>query len=307
MANLLWIQAGACSGDTMSFLNAEAPTFIELLETYSIKLLWHPSLSPMAHTDLEKMIDDINHDRMALDVLCIEGAILQGPDGSGLFDKFLGRPKRDVISELCQKAAYVVAIGTCSSFGGIPAAPPNPTDAVGLQWFKGEPGGLLAPEWKSKAGLPVINLSGCPVHPHTITQSVVALLIGAPVLLDHLNRPEVFYSNLIHQGCTRNERHEYDDEGRQHGSRGCLFFNLGCQGPNSAGSCNTVLWNGVSSKTRAGVPCLACTSPFFPRSRDLFKTDKIGDIPVELPLGVSRPHYMAYKGLAGAAKPKRLI
>jgi Ni,Fe-hydrogenase I small subunit len=51
--------------------------------------------------------------------------------------------------------------------------------------------------------------------------------------------------------------------------------------------CNADLWNGVSSKTRAGVPCFGCTSPTFPRDGDLFRTEKMGEVPIRLPLGWS--------------------
>src|ERR1700722_2072198 len=41
MANLLWLQGGACSGNTMSFLNAEEPSVCDLVTDFGIKILWH--------------------------------------------------------------------------------------------------------------------------------------------------------------------------------------------------------------------------------------------------------------------------
>ena len=38
----------------------------------------------------------------------------------------------------------------------------------------------------------------------------------------------------------------------------------------------------------------------------LVGTEKIGAVPVALPLGVSRAHYIAYKNLAQAAMPLRI-
>jgi NiFe hydrogenase small subunit HydA len=305
---LLWLQAGACSGDSMSILGAESPNLLEALETLGVELLWHPSLSLESPEWLDRLIQRIERDEQALTVLCIEGAVLAGPNGTGMFDSFLGRPKMNVIGSLCEKAGVVVAVGTCSSFGGIPAAHPNPTDAVGLQFLREErEGGLLDPAWKSKLGLPVINLSGCPVHPNTVIQTLTWVLSGVRLELDHLNRPAEFYTTLVHQGCTRNEYHEYDVEEVNFGTAGCMFFNLGCQGPRTTATCNTILWNGQSSKTRAGVPCFGCTSPSFPRPEDLFKTEKLGLVPLRLPLGVDRASYMSYKGLAKLAAPTRLI
>jgi hydrogenase small subunit len=180
-------------------------------------------------------------------------------------------------------------------------------DVTGMQWRGSEPGGLLALEWRAAGGLPVVNIAGCPAHPMNIIHGIIGVLDqGAKMVLDPWNRPLESYNTMVHQGCTRNEYHEYDVEETDFGGRGCLFFNLGCQGPNTVGTCNSVLWNNQKSKPRAGVPCFGCTSPHFPANKDLFKTNKIGEIPVDLPNGVSRPNYMAYKGLAKAATPKRL-
>lgn len=306
MATLLWLQTGACSGDTMSLLNADSPSVERLVSNGSLDILWHPSLTAKPAGALGELIAAIEAGTQSLDILCVEGSLITGPYGTGMFDSYRGRPKIEIARALAQRARHVVAVGTCSAFGGIPAAPPNPTDCVGLQFDRERPGGMLPPEWRSSSGYPVINLAGCPVHPNTITRSLAQLAQDQPLELDFLNRPRAFFSSTVHQGCTRNEYHEYDIEEKDFGGRGCLFFNLGCQGPNTLANCNSDLWNRRSSKTRAGVPCFGCTSPGFPRDGDLFRTEKIGAVPVALPLGVSRAHYMAYKNLAHAATPLRI-
>lgn len=212
-----------------------------------------------------------------------------------------------LIRQLAEKAEYLVAMGTCAAYGGVHAAPPNPTDCLGLQFDKEAPGGLLPPDWRSRQGLPVINISGCPAHPNAMTKTLAMLAAGMPLELDHLNRPKAFFNSMVHQGCTRSEYHEYNVEDTEFGSKGCMFFNLGCQGTTTMAICNTELWNGRSSKTRAGVPCFGCTSPNFPLTRDLFRTEKIGPIPISLPLGVERANYMAYKSLAHEAAPDRVL
>jgi hydrogenase small subunit len=105
----------------------------------------------------------------------------------------------------------------------------------------------------------------------------------------------------------RNEYHEYRIEEEDFGKRGCLFFHMGCRGPLTHSACNKVLWNGRNSKTTAGVPCFGCTQPDFPQKQPFFQTANIAGIPKELPQGVDRAHYLAYKGMAAAAAPKRLI
>ena len=306
MATLLWLQTGACSGDTMSLLCADSPSVESMVRQGHLDILWHPSLSAKPAGALGELIAAIEAGTQSLDILCVEGSMITGPYGTGMFDSYRGRAKIDIVKALAPHARYVVAVGSCSAFGGIPAAPPNPTDCTGLQFERDRPGGLLGPDWRSKAGLPVINLAGCPTHPTTITRSLALLAEDQPLELDALNRPRAFYGSTVHQGCTRNEYHEYDLEETEFGGRGCLFFNLGCQGPGTLANCNSELWNRRSSKPRAGVPCFGCTSPDFPRDGDLFRTEKLGAVPVKLPLGVSRAHYLAYKNLAHAAAPKRV-
>lgn len=306
MSTLVWMQTGACSGDTMSLLTADGPSLENLTGSGDIEVLWHPSLTDGTTGYFGRLVENIENGSQQLDILCVEGSLITGPYGTGMFDSYRHRPKIDIVRSLAERARYVIAVGTCSAFGGIPAAPPNPTDCTGLQYDRETAGGLLGDEWRSAGGLPVINLAGCPTHPLTITRTLAIVARGLPLDLDFLNRPKAFYGSMVHQGCTRNEYHEYDIEDNQLGGRGCMYFNLGCQGPNTLANCNSELWNNRSSKTRAGVPCFGCTSPNFPKDGDLFKTEKLGAIPVSLPLGVSRSHYMAYKNLAKAAAPQRV-
>lgn len=307
MATLFWMQTGACGGDSLAILSAEAPSLEGLLAEHGVELLWHPSLSHQSARHYDRLIERILAGEQALDLLCVEGSIVTAPRGTGLYDSYHGRAKMDWVRDLAQHAGAVVAMGTCAAFGGIHAAPPNPSDCIGLQFDKAAPGGLFPPDWRSRRDLPVINVAGCPAHPHAMTQTLAWLASGLPLRLDALNRPAAHFSTVVHQGCTRNEYHEYDIEDEVLGGRGCMFFSLGCHGPQTLAPCNTELWNGHSSKTRAGVPCFGCTSPDFPANRDLFVTPKIGAVPKLLPLGVARARYMAYKNLARAAAPERVI
>lgn len=305
MANIVWMQTGACSGDSMALLCADRPSIENLVEHYGLNFLWHPSLT--AEHRFGDVLDALLSGREKLDILCIEGSLMTGPNGSGQYDTWKGRAKIDIVRQLAPLATHVVAMGTCAAFGGVHAAGPNPTDCTGLQYLNNQPGGLLGADWRTRHGQPVINVAGCPAHPNTMTRLLAMLAENEPLALDTLNRPTAFFSTLVHQGCTRNEYHEYDIEDKVLGGRGCLFFNLGCRGPQTVAPCNSELWNGQNSKTRAGVPCFGCTSPDFPANRDLFVTPKIGVVPKFLPLGVARLKYMAYKNLARAAAPERVV
>jgi hydrogenase small subunit len=275
-----------------------------LFDALGIRLLWHPSLSTLSHSAHDELLENLIQGERALDILVVEGAIIRGPASTGMFDTRGGRPKKDLASALANRARLVVAVGTCAAFGGIGTG--TYTQATGLQFLKKQPGGLLGVDFRSQAGLPVINLAGCPCHPEVMAGTLSALVAEQTLELDEFNRPLDWYGMTVHQGCTRNEYHEYRVEEWDFAQRGCLFFHMGCHGPLVDGPCNKLLWNGRSSKTRAGVPCFGCTSPEFPTPHPFFETRNIEGVPIELPKGISRAHYLVYKGMAAAAAPERL-
>jgi NiFe hydrogenase small subunit HydA len=302
--SLYWIHCGGCGGDTMSLLNAESPNLLELIETAGIELLWHPSLSDASHTEHARLTERIISGEQPLDILCVEGAIIRGPGGTGMYDSRGGVPKKDLIGALAPKASVILAIGTCASFGGIGSD--GDVEATGLPFHKTECGGFLGAEFRTRSGLPVINLPGCPCHCDIVIGTLAAIISGVPISFTDYNTPSEWYGLLVHQGCTRNEYHEYRVEEENFGERGCLFFHMGCRGPLTYGPCNKVLWNRRSSKTRVGVPCFGCTHPDFPQRGPFFYTENIEGVPLDLPNGVDRAHYLAYKGMAAAAAPLRL-
>ncbi len=191
---------------------------------------------------------------------------------------------------------------------------PNPTDSTGLQFHKRDKGGFLGGDFVSKAGLPVINIPGCPAHPDWITQIIVALASGrtADIALDELHRPQTFFKTFTQTGCTRVQFFEYKQSTYSFGEgtrTGCLFYEFGCRGPMTHSPCNRILWNRQSSKTRAGMPCLGCTEPEFPfmdlAPGTVFKTQKIsGLIPKEVPEGSDHLTYMAHAAAARVAAPQ---
>ncbi|MEJ2165364.1 MAG: NADH:ubiquinone oxidoreductase [Desulfobacterales bacterium] len=302
--NLYWLQCGGCGGDTWSFFNAESPNLVEVFNFFDIELLWHPSLSVNRLKNQQEINESLLAGEMPLDILCIEGSILRGPGGTGRYDEISGKPKKDLVASLAKTARYILAVGTCASFGGIGVN--TEIEATGLQFIKGEQGGFLGRDFKSGSGLPVINLPGCPCHCDILIGTLAALTAGTPLEFGEYNTPLEWYSMMVHQGCTRNEYHEYRVEDRKFGEKGCMFFHLGCHGPLVHGPCNKLLWSKRSSKTRVGVPCFGCTRPDFPQQYPFFETRNIEGIPIELPEGISRAHYMAYKGMAAAAAPERL-
>jgi NiFe hydrogenase small subunit HydA len=309
MATLLWFQGGACSGNTMSFLNAEEPTVCDLLTDFGIEFLWHPSLGMELGEQAQALFHALARGEKPLDIFVFEGTVIRAPGGAGRYNMFAERPMLEWVRMLAPQAGIVVAIGDCACWGGIPAVAPNPSDSTGLQFHRREPGGFLGTNFRSKWGLPVINIPGCPAHPDWITQIVVALATGRAkdIALDELNRPKTFFTSFTQTGCTRNQYFEYKQSTMEFGQgtrKGCLFYEFGCRGPMTRSPCNRILWNRQSSKTRAGMPCTGCTEPEFPffdlAPGTVFKTQKIsGTIPKDMPAGLDPISYM---GLAAAAR-----
>ncbi len=291
---LLWIHGLSCSGNTQSFLCAENPSPGEILSRFEV--IYHPAITWERYE--EEAIKELLESDEPLGVLILEGAV-----GAGM-RKLLGRDFKAVLRELAHKSEYVIALGNCAVFGNIPAR--YSSQVKGLQYRFGEKGGLLGEDFRSLRGLPVINLSGCPAHPSWLTHVLIEILEGRDIPLDSKGRPVEIYAYLTHQGCPRNEYFEWKVEAKEFGRReGCLFYHFGCRGPMTHAPCNRILWNGVSSKTRAGMPCVGCTEFDFPRE-NMLKTKQIMGIPEELPLGVSKRGYILMAGIAKSFTPERL-
>jgi hydrogenase small subunit len=304
MKTLYWLQGGGCGGDTFSFLSSEYPDVIELFRTLNMHLLWHPSLSHISPDTHEHLLERILTGEQPLDILMVEGSVICGPAGTGMFHTKDGHPKKELVFSLASQAEVVIAVGTCACFGGFGSD--DIIEATGLQFTKKEKGGFLGKSFAAKSGQPVINLAGCPCHHDVIAGAIISVANGVTLELDKYQRPLEWYGTTVHQGCTRNEYHEYRVEESDFGEMGCLFFHMGCAGPLVPGPCNKLLWNQHSSKPRAGVPCFGCTDPDFPKATPFFQTPNIEGIPLALPMGVSRAHYMVYKGMAAAAAPEHL-
>ena len=294
----------------MSFLNAEEPSACDLVTDFGIKVLWQPSLGVELGDNVQKLLRDCVSGAIPLDIFVFEGTVVNAPNGTGTWNRFAGRPMKDWVKELTGAAQYVVALGDCATWGGIPATAPNPSDSQGLQFLKKQHGGFLGAGFKSKAGLPVINIPGCPAHPDWITQVLVAVATGraGELELDDLQRPKTFFKSFTQTGCTRNMHFAYKVSATEFGQRkGCLFYDLGCRGPMTHSPCNRILWNRQSSKTRAGMPCLGCTEPEFPffdlAPGSVFKTQTVMGVPKDLPEGVDKSAYIKLTSAAKSASP----
>lgn len=309
--NLLWLQSGGCGGCTLSLLCAEAPDVVTAFETAGINVLWHPALSRETGQEVAEIIDNVLTGEVPLDILCLEGSVMMGPNGTGRFHMMSGRgePMKDVIAALAKKAGHVVAVGSCAAYGGITASGGNPGEAQGLCWDGDQPGGLLGEGFTAEAGLPVVSIPGCPVHPDWVTETLSQLTSGSMTRdhLDPVGRPNAISGRLVHHGCSRNEFYEYKASAEKLCEVGCMMENLGCKGTQAAGDCNTRAWNGSGSCITGGYPCIACTEPGFEEPGHPFvETPKIAGIPVGLPTDMPKAWFVALASLSKAATPPRL-
>jgi ferredoxin hydrogenase small subunit len=309
--NVLWLQSGGCGGCSMSLLCADTADFPALLKSSGIHLLWHPSLSLEGQQDLIGMLRDCLSGHTRLDALCVEGAVLRGPNRSGRFHLLAGTdvPMMHWIEQLATVATQVLAVGSCAAWGGISASGSNPADACGLQYEDEQIGGLLGRDFCARSGLPVINIAGCPTHPGWVLDTLMLLAsdqFGTPDL-DPLARPRFYADQLVHHGCPRNEYYEYKASAAQPTELGCLMENMGCKGTQAHADCNTRLWNDDGSCLRGGFACIKCTAPGFQSPGHAFHvTPKLAGIPVGLPTDMPKAWFVALASLSKSATPKRV-
>lgn len=308
---VLWLQSGGCGGCSMSLLCADTADFPGMLKAGGIELLWHPSLSLASGRELIRLLEECRGGRQKLDVLCVEGSLLRGPNGTGRFHLLAGTgvPMIEWVRGLAAVATHVVAVGSCAAWGGITASGPNVTEACGLQYDGDRPGGLLGAGFTARGGLPVINVAGCPTHPGWVVDTLMALAATLFTAddLDPLNRPRFYADQLVHHGCTRNEYYEFKASAEKPSDLGCMMENMGCKGTQAHADCNTRLWNGEGSCTRGGYACISCTEPGFQDpGHPYHQTPKLAGIPIGLPTDMPKAWFVALASLSKSATPKRV-
>ncbi|MEF8774190.1 MAG: hypothetical protein V5A23_07065 [Halobacteriales archaeon] len=204
---VVWLQGQSCSGDSMSLLQGDYPALSEVISDFRLEVTFHPTLMAASGDDA---LDAISREP---DVLVVEGSIpTEMPKAATLGRKDNGDPipVQDWVEDLAPKSHYVITAGNCAAFGGLPAAKnqrqpngmdENITGAQGLQFERREEGGVLGNDFTSKAGLPVVNLAGCPTHPDYILLTLATVLNGHAPELDQYNRPLPFFEDNVHDTC----------------------------------------------------------------------------------------------------------
>jgi hydrogenase small subunit len=273
--HILWLTAGlGCDGDSVSITAATQPSIEDVLLGAIPGLpkvhLHNPVLAYENGGEFLNFFHRAAKGDLEPFVLVVEGSIpnekikREGYWAAMGTDDATGQPIPTTvwIDRLAPKAVGVVAIGTCATNGGIHAMQGNPTGCMGLADYLGW-------DWRSKAGLPIVNVPGCPVQPDNFMETVLYLLYQlaglAPMIpLDDQLRPLWLFGRTVHEGCDRAGYYEQGDFAAEYGSPKCIV-KLGCWGP--VVNCNVPKrgWMaGLGGCPNVGGICIGCTMPGFP-------------------------------------------
>src|SRR4051794_3773459 len=280
--HVFWLAGMSCDGCSIAVTGATAPSVEDLLAGTIPGLpkviLHHPVLSIAAGAEFVRPLRDAAEGKLGAPyVVVLEGSV---PDdqslpedqgyysamGAGGFDPSSegDQPNRVTgwLKRLCPGAAASVAIGTCATWGGIPAAAGNITGSMSLMDFLGK-------DYVSALGVPVINIPGCSPIGDNFTEVVAAILmflqgIGPLPEFDELGRPAWQFSETVHRHCPRAGYYEEGVFAKEEGDKECLV-DVGCWGP--VVQCNITergAINHMGGCMVAGGACIGCTMPGFP-------------------------------------------
>jgi hydrogenase small subunit len=200
---LVWLSGAGCDGCTMAMLGSSDPGIEDLIlgnvPDVPRVILVHPDLAMESGEAFLGTLEQAVAGRLSPFVLVLEGAIADElRAGEGSFSRLGtasdGRPitTADWIDSLAPRAEAVIAIGSCASWGGIPAAEGNPTGARGLEDYLGR-------DFESRSGLPVINVPGCAPTGEGFIETLIYVFLHlaqlVPLDLDEERRPRWLYSH----------------------------------------------------------------------------------------------------------------
>jgi hydrogenase small subunit len=246
--SVVWLHFQDCTGCSETLLRTTKPDLADLIINV-ISLDYHETLMVACGDQAEDCLKTATANAGKF-VLVVEGAIPTKDQGKYML--LGGKPAIDVLKEVGSKAAAIIAMGSCASWGGVPSADPNPTGAVGVDSII-----------KDK---PIVNIPGCPPNPYNLLGTVLEFaVLGKLPACDDLKRPKFAYDRVIHDHCPRRAHFDAGRFAGQFGDAGhrqgwCLF-KLGCKGPVTHASCSTRHFNEVVDcwPIGNGSPCFGCT------------------------------------------------
>jgi [NiFe] hydrogenase small subunit len=248
---VIWLHFAECTGCSEAVLRTMYPFIDELvLEVLSVE--YHETIMAAAGYQAEEQLQAAVKKYEGKFICVVEGAVATKFNGG--YGKVGGKTFLEIAKEVCPKAAAVIAIGACATFGGVQAAKPNPGGYKSV-------GDAL--------GIKTVNIAGCPPNPINFVGTVVNyLLLGKLPELDDLGRPMFAYGQTIHDQCPRRSHFENEEFVTEFGSEeaalGFCLYKMGCRGPETYNNCPIVKFNdGTSFPIQAGHPCIGCSQPDF--------------------------------------------
>ncbi len=292
---VIWEHFQECTGCSESFIRSDHPLVADvILDTVSLD--YTDTLMAAAGHNAEEAKQKSMKENYGKYILIVEGAIPTKDDG--VYCAIAGRTAVEILKESAAGAAAIITFGSCSSWGGVQAASPNPTGSVPVDAII-----------KDK---PIIKVPGCPPISEVMTGVVIHYaMFGTIPELDSEGRPKQFYGKRVHDSCYRRP---YFDAGlyaesfdSEEAKEGYCLYKLGCRGPVTYNACGTMGWNnGVSFPIKSGYPCIGCSEnnfwdngPFYKRLENVSgggieaTADKIGKIVLGAAVGGAAVHAIA--------------
>jgi len=272
---LIWMVGGSCDGCTVAVTGGTHPRVEHLLQGIIPGMPRVELIHTVVSTESgpEWVHNLFMAERGELDapyVITWEGSIMdESIAGEGYWmglgdDPVTGRQISSLewLDRLAPGAAAVIAIGTCATWGGIPAAKGNVTNSMGMMDYLGK-------DYRSSFGVPVVNIPGCsPIGDNYLetAAAVVLFLNGLAPLpeFDELGRPAWLFGETVHRHCPRAGYYEEGVFAEEYGDKECLV-ELGCWGP--VVNCNIAergIVDGHGGCMQMGGICIGCTMPGFP-------------------------------------------
>ncbi|GAX87533.1 quinone-reactive Ni/Fe-hydrogenase small subunit [Lebetimonas natsushimae] len=250
---VVWLHLAECTGCSESLIRNDSPTIDNIIFNF-INLQYHDTIMAAAGWQAEENYEEALEKFAGRFVLCVEGGVPTKDGGEFLTIGPNAETGLEKLKRTAAKAAAVISVGTCSSFGGIQAAAPNPTGVKGVYQVINKP---------------VINVPGCPPSAKNIVGTILyVILFGALPAVDNFNRPKFAYGLRIHDLCERRGHFDAGEFVEQFGDNGaengfCLY-KVGCKGPYTFNNCSRERFNQHTSwPVQAGHGCIGCSEPDF--------------------------------------------
>ena|SRR6266850_1901366 len=203
--HVIWLGGAGCDGCTMAALGAAEPSLEDLLlarvpHSPSVTLI-HPAFALESGDAYRAQLEAGIRGELGPFVLVLEGSVLNETlAGEGSFSRMGTAGDQPItiarwVDRLAPRAEAVVAIGSCATWGGVPAAAGSTTGAMGLEDHLGR-------DFVARSGLPIVNVPGCAPSGDAFLEVLMSVFLHirrlAPLELDDQRRPRWLYHDSAH-------------------------------------------------------------------------------------------------------------